>query len=140
MKTILSIMIILLTLNCGVELSDTKVKVIPREELVPVVPMPDDSIPADDAFVKYDTAPRKISQPEYICPYGAENNKIESRIFVKVLIDTQGNVRDVKIVKSDGVAECEEAAELIAYQTKWEPASLDGKPVVVWVIFKMVFN
>jgi len=97
-----------------------------------------DSLPTKDAFVEYDTPPEKISEVEYICPLGEDENQIKSTVWVKVLVDTLGMVRDALILKGDeNNKECEEAAIDIAYKARWKPAKLKGKPVAIWVSYKI---
>jgi len=105
------------------------------------IPLGDDGFPAKDAFVEYDTPPEKISEPEFICPMGESKNQIKSTIWVKVLVDTLGKVRDALILKGDeNNKECEEAAIDIAYMTEWKAGKLKEKPLALWISYKIKFE
>jgi TonB family protein len=78
--------------------------------------------------------------PEY--PPVAFRNGITGIVWVKVFVDSLGNVTQAEIVKEAEVkgAGFEEAAIAAAYKTKWRPAIIKGKPVDVWVTYKLEFN
>jgi len=101
----------------------------------------DDLLPAPDEFVAYEEAPEKIEdiRPQY--PEMARRAGIEGVVWVNALVDKEGKVRDVQILKNSGAnAGFEEAAIEAAKQTVWKPAISNGQPVALWVSYKIVFT
>jgi protein TonB len=96
--------------------------------------------PQPGEFVPHQEEPVSINQlkPEY--PPLAMQAGIEGEVKLLILVDKNGNVRDVKVVKPSGCsAGFEEAAIKAAYQTKWQPAISNGQPVAVWVGYPVRF-
>jgi len=97
-------------------------------------------LPAADEFVAYEEAPQQVEsvQPDY--PEMARRAGIEGVVWVKALVDKEGKVRDVIILKESGAnAGFEEAAIDAAMKTSWKPAISNGQPVAVWVSYKIDF-
>jgi protein TonB len=98
-------------------------------------------LPSSGEFVPYDEEPVPINEvkPEY--PSLAREAGIEGVVWVEVLVDRSGNVRDVRITKPSGCsAGFEEAATKAAYQTKWKPAVSNEQPVAVRVSYPVRFK
>lgn len=96
-------------------------------------------------FVKYDHAPKPIGgfaaiQKWVVYPEIARKAGIEGRVIVNVLIDANGSVADVKILKSLGHNGCDQAAINAVKSVKWQPALYQGEPVSVWVGIPVIFN
>ncbi|MFH2036464.1 MAG: energy transducer TonB, partial [Candidatus Zixiibacteriota bacterium] len=94
-----------------------------------------------DEFVAVDIMPEMIHQsvPEY--PINAKNNKIEAKVYVRALVDKKGEVKDVKIVKSDNPGlGFEEAAEKAAYACRYKPGIKNGEPITIWVTYCVTFK
>jgi TonB family protein len=105
------------------------------------IPLPDDNFPSDTDFVYYEEPPIIIESisPKY--PEIARRAGIEGVVWVSVLLDKSGNVRDVRISKDSGAnAGFEEAAIDAARRTVWKPAISNGQPVALWVSYKIVFT
>lgn len=99
-----------------------------------------DLMPSPDQFVPFEEGPIQIRSvtPKY--PPLAERAGVEGMVWVKALVDKEGNVRDVIIVKESGAnAGFEEAAILAAKQTVWKPAIANGQPIALWVTYKVEF-
>ncbi|OGC94484.1 MAG: hypothetical protein A2W25_01500 [candidate division Zixibacteria bacterium RBG_16_53_22] len=124
-------------------------------DLAPVNPMEDMSgnidvdvdrvveelLPSPDEFVPFEEAPVQVVSvtPKY--PDLAQRANIEGTVWVKALVDKEGKVRDVIIVKNSGAnAGFEEAAIDAAKQTVWKPAISNGQPIAVWVTYKVDFK
>ncbi len=101
----------------------------------------DELLPSPDQFVPFEEAPVQIEvvTPKY--PDLAQRANIEGVVWVKALVDKEGSVRDVIIVKASGAnAGFEEAAIDAAKQTVWKPAISNGQPIAVWVTYKVEFK
>ncbi len=97
--------------------------------------------PAPDEFVIVDKQPvlKYAPEPEY--PEEALIEKIEGTVWVKVLVDSDGKVIKAFIAKGpEKDMGFEESALRNAKQRKYEPAEIDGKPVAVWIVYKIQFK
>jgi len=100
----------------------------------------DKSLPSPDEFIAIDVNPVLENQPQAVCPDSAKKANVEGSVWVKVLIDKQGSVRQALIAKGSGKkVGFEEAALTAAKQATWKPAMLNNKPVVVWVSYEIKF-
>jgi periplasmic protein TonB len=100
----------------------------------------DDLLPKPDEFVAYEEAPSPIEQVQPVYPEMARQAQVEGVVWVKSLVDKDGKVRDVIIVKPSGAnAGFEDAAIDAAKKTVWKPAISNGQPVAVWVSYKIEF-
>ena len=108
----------------------------PEEENIVIE---DDALPTPDEFVAFEIEPKPITpiSPEY--PELARKAGIEGTVWVKILIDKQGNVRDAQILRGIG-AGLDEAAIKALRSTKYTPAIQNNQPVAVWVAQRIIFN
>ncbi len=81
----------------------------------------------------------KSATPEY--PQGALEMGITGTICLKVFVDERGRILEAKIVEDSGKdVGFEEAALAAAMKTKWKPATSNGKPISVWITYKVDFD
>ncbi len=98
-------------------------------------------LPAPDQFVPYEEAPVQIETVQPVYPPLAQRASIQGVVWVNALVDKEGKVRDVIIVKDSGAnAGFEEAAVEAAKKTIWKPAIANGQPIAVWVTYKVEFK
>ncbi len=138
------------------EVQDEDVVLATREELAEIV-APDissqgngdnivvdindqDYLPAPDEFVPVEIQPEMVyyETPEY--PRLAKQAGITGVVWVKALVDKEGNVRDAMVAKTSGTASLDEAAVAAAKKNKFKPGIQNGRPVNVWVSYKVVFE
>ncbi len=111
-------------------------------------PRPDDSLyvmPARDSgasmpFWKVEVKPQPISIPQAEYPEKARKAGIEGQTVVYALIDTNGSVADVRVLKASGNADLDRAAAAAAREAKFRPARQHDKPVRVWVSLPFRFR
>ncbi len=97
-------------------------------------PNPSDFIPRDENPILLD-AP----VPDY--PEMARMAGIEAMVWIMVLVDTEGNVKDALISKSsDRELGFDEAALAAAWKRKYRPAMQNDQPVTVWISYKVKFE
>lgn len=72
-------------------------------------------------------------------PAEAKTNKIEGKVFVKVLVDTDGNVIDHQLVK-DPHKLLSDAVLAHVDELKFTPAQDKGKPTKAWVMIPFQFK
>jgi protein TonB len=102
---------------------------------------PEEYLPPSGEYVHREEEPVPINEvkPEY--PSLAREAGIEGVVWVEVLVDKNGDVRDARIIKPSGSsAGFEEAAIKAAYQTKWKPALNNNQPVAVRVTYPVYFR
>ena len=81
----------------------------------------------------------KSVSPEY--PQGALEMGITGTVWLKVLVDETGRIAEAKIVKDSGKdVGFEEAALAAALKTEWKPATVNGRPISVWITYKIDFD
>jgi periplasmic protein TonB len=106
------------------------------------VEIPDDEyMPAPDEFVPTEIPAEMISEatPEY--PRLAKQAGLEAVVWVKALVDKNGDVKKAMIYKSSGSkAGFDEMAVEAAYKCKFKPAVQNGRPVAVWVAYSVEFS
>jgi protein TonB len=78
-------------------------------------------------------------QPDY--PDLARRSGLEGTVWLEVLIDKDGNVRDAYVVKCNNSDRgFEEAALAAAWKSVWKPAVSNGLPIAVRVTYSVVFK
>ena len=65
---------------------------------------------------------------------------LEAQVVLRVRVDEQGRVSDVRISKSSGDNNLDAAAEWIGEQMRFEPARRDGEPVAALVDVPVTFD
>lgn len=68
-----------------------------------------------------------------IYPKRALMLKQEGVVVLQALIDTNGNIKDVKLATSSGYAILDKSATDAVWKWKFEPSVIDGTPSVSWV-------
>ena len=91
------------------------------EESIDIAPIPPGGI---QSFLKF------IGRT-YQYPAGAEAAKVQDRVIVTFVVEKDGNLTDVKLVKDLGYGTGEEAIRVIRKSEKWEPGYNNGKAVRV---------
>ena len=99
----------------------------PPEEEEPIVP-----------FYALSKKPVEIQRIQPVYPELAKKAGVEGKVVVKVLVDTNGEVEDAKMVKSNPLLD--EAALTAARQYKFTPAMQRDKKVKVWVSISFNFR
>lgn len=105
-----------------------------------VVDTSEDYIPGMDEFVPVEILPEMIHEvtPEY--PRLAREAGLEGVVWIKALVNKEGNVINAAVFKSSGVASLDDAAVAVAKQNKFKPGIQNGAPVICWVSYKCVFK
>jgi TonB family protein len=90
-------------------------------------------------FYKVDVKPKINKKVEPVYPKSARREGIKGKVFVKILVDTNGNVDTVVVLKSSNPI-FEKPAIEAAKKWKFTPAYLKGKRVKVWVAIPFIFK
>lgn len=64
-------------------------------------------------------------------PEQAAKNKVEGRVFVRFLVNTDGSIQDVQLLKGIGYGADAEAIRVVQAMPKWTPGKQKGQPVNV---------
>lgn len=135
------------------EVIDEDVVIASREELADIVApdvtaggdmiidiAEDEFLPGADQFVPVEIQPEMIyrHQPEY--PRLAKQAGITGVVWVKALVDKEGTVRQAMVSKSSGTVSLDEAAVNAAHKNKFKPGIQNGRPIAVWVTYRVEFK
>jgi len=109
----------------------------PTENLTP---RPDNYLPAPDEFVPVEQLPEMIYEEVPVYPELAKKVGMETELWIKCLVDKNGEVIKAMILKSSGNKENFDRAALdAAYKNKFKPALQNSQPVAVWITYKVDF-
>jgi protein TonB len=97
-------------------------------------------MPAIDEYIPLDNP---IKKEKAVCPrYPPTARKLEQQgiVYVKMLVDLNGSVMDVKVIKSSGYPLLDSEAVVTAYKTLFIPNTIMGKPIRFWVAMPVRFE
>ena len=101
----------------------------------------DKLLPDRGEFVPYDEPPVPVNSIQPVYPRLERRAGIEGDIWLQVMIDKEGKVRDVVVAKGSSDNEgFKQAAIEAAWKTVWKPAISNGQPVAVWITYKISFR
>ena len=73
-------------------------------------------------------------------PEAAKDKNISGRVFIQFVIEKDGSVTNVKVMRGIGGGCDEEAVRVVKAMPKWKPGKQKGKPVRVSYILPIVFK
>lgn len=73
-------------------------------------------------------------------PQEAKDKEIDGRVFVSFVVEKDGSVSNVKVLRGIGGGCDEEAVRVISAMPKWKPGIKDGKPVRVSYMMPINFK
>ena len=109
------------------------------EEYIPVA-MEDDEVEEAEIFTVVESMPKftggdgamnKYLRKNIEYPQMARESGIHGRVFVTFVVETDGRVTDIKILRGIGGGCDEEAVRVVKNMPKWIPGKQRGKPVRV---------
>jgi TonB family protein len=104
-------------------------------------PAVDEMVPDKNAYVAVDKNPEAIKQVQPVYPQQAKELGVSGKVYVQMLVDTDGHVIRADLAKSSGNASLDAAAIVAAKQWLFTPAiAPGGKPVRVWVMQAFTFK
>lgn len=113
------------------------------------VPVRGETDPEDEIFTIVEDQPQPIGgmaqfyqsiQANLEYPASAQSQGIEGKVFVQFVVDKDGSLTNVKVVKGIGSG-CDEAAvKVIQNADKWKPGQQRGKNVRVRMILPITFR
>ena len=73
-------------------------------------------------------------------PEAAKESNIEGRVILKFVVNEDGGVSDITVVKGLEGGCSEEAKRVVAGMPKWKPGKQNGRPVKVYFTLPIVFK
>ncbi|HCX99448.1 MAG TPA: hypothetical protein DG754_04835 [Bacteroidales bacterium] len=73
-------------------------------------------------------------------PELAAQNGIQGRVLLQFLIDTDGSVSNITVIRSEDLLLAEEAVRVISMSPKWEPGQQRNNPAKVIFTFPITFR
>lgn len=73
-------------------------------------------------------------------PLEAKKKRLEGRVYVQFIVERDGSLSEIKVVKSLGSGCDEEALRVIKMMPKWEPATKKGVTVRQRMIQNILFK
>ncbi|GAB3170284.1 TonB family protein [Telluribacter humicola] len=64
-------------------------------------------------------------------PLAATRAGVQGKVFINFVVTTEGEIKDIQILKGLGFGTDEEAVRIVSAMPRWQPGSQDGKPVNV---------
>lgn len=101
---------------------------------------PSESLPSPEDSIPIDVYPELIYEEPVDFPELARILRYGGLVEISALVDTQGVVQEVKVWKSSGSEFLDEAALASAWKNRFTPAMSRGKPVAVWVRYRVDFE
>ena len=126
----LSVLALLLMVNTNAMAQSKKVandKVIEKAEVMPQFPGGDQAM--------MDFVAKNVQYPEE-----AKEKEISGRVMVGFIVEKDGSISDVKVVKGIGGGCDEEAVRVVKAMPKWKPGKEKGKPVRVSYMMPFTFK
>lgn len=104
---------------------------------------------ADEIFTIVETQPEPVggmkSFYEYVSknlsyPGLARRNNIEGRVYIEFVVEKDGSLTDIKVIKGIGGGCDDEALRIIKEAPKWKPGKQRGRPVRVKMVLPIFFQ
>jgi protein TonB len=109
-----------------------------EEEDVPTQPVWHAEVPAEPHGGMADFLAYVAKQIEY--PRQARRMTIQGRVILEFVVDENGQIGQVKVVRGIGAGCDEEAVRVLAAAPKWKPAKQRGRPVKQRMTFPVFFK
>lgn len=128
--TVMSVLAILLMVNTNAMAQNKKAandKVLEKAEVMPEFPG------GEQAMMKF-----VAENVQY--PQEARDKEISGRVLVSFIVEKDGSIAEVKVVKGIGGGCDEEAVRVVKAMPKWKPGKDKGKPVRVSYMMPFTFK
>ena len=126
----LSVLALLLMVNTNAMAQNKKKandKVLEKAEVMPEYPGGDQAM--------MDFVAKNVQYPQE-----ARDKEISGRVLVSFIVEKDGSIADVKVVKGIGGGCDEEAVRVVKAMPKWKPGKDKGKPVRVSYMMPFTFK
>ena len=76
----------------------------------------------------------------FLYPEIAQEQNIQGRVLVQFIIDKEGKVKNLSIVKGAAESLDREVYRIFHIMPDWKPAKLNGEPIDVYITYPIVFK
>jgi TonB family protein len=118
---------------------------IRKDTIRPVANTPDNdviftAVEEQPGFPGGDGARMKFLQDNLVYPKKAKRDRIQGRVFVTFVVEKDGSISNIKVLRGIGGGCDEEAVRVTRLMPKWIPGKHDGQPVRVQFNFPIKFT
>ena len=99
-----------------------------------------DFIPPIDSFIKVEIYPEMIFEQKPDYPRLAQKAGITGTVWVSALVGENGSVQSAVVRRSSGTESLDQAAVDAARKCRYSPGIQNGRPVKVWVTYRVDFQ
>ena len=85
-------------------------------------------------FWKVETKPKALNSVKPVYPREARKKNLEGKVFLRFMVNIDGSVSKVRVLKSIGPKVFHKAAVEAILKYRFKPARSKGKPVPVWMM------
>ncbi len=97
-------------------------------------------LPPDTVVIRHDTPPKFIKEVDPVYPRIAKESGYSAYVEIKAFVDSTGKILKINYKSNRPNMGFEEAAVKSAHKGELTPATLKGKPVGVWIKYKVTFH
>jgi protein TonB len=123
---------------------NTKIKQGMRVSAPPPDPAPSTPEPAPTKLGyelgEVDQAPQILRKVNPMYPYSARRKNLTGKVVLKFLVNSNGGVEKVSVVKAEPEGVFEESARQAVRKWRFQPGVYQGEPVATWVVLPIQFN
>ncbi len=112
---------------------------LPKQPITPLVPGDVDSSKVLEFFM-VEVKPKVLHAVKPVHPEEAIRDSLEGKVFLKFIVNVDGSVSDVKVVRVIGLEVFRQAAIDAISQYRFKPAEHNGKVVPVWMVMPITFR
>ncbi len=132
-------------INLDIEMTEDMV----IEEVVQTVEEDVEEEDTDEIFIIVEESPQPIGGMaafyQYVndniqYPRQAQTMRIEGRVFVQFVVDKDGNLTDIEVIRGIGGGCDEEAVRVLENAPRWQPGKQRGRPVRVKMVLPITFK
>ena len=91
-------------------------------------------------FYMVEVKPKVLHSVKLVHPEEALRDSLEGKVFLKFIVNVDGSVSDVKVLRTTGSKVFQKAAIDAISQFRFKPAEHNGKPVAVWMTQPVTFR
>jgi periplasmic protein TonB len=116
---------------------DTSISTLDSGDILDSAP---ESIPPPDSLIIVEKWPELISECKPNYPELARSAGVEGNVWIKALVNANGDVDSAFVARSSGVEALDLAAAKAALRRKYSPGIQNGHPTRVWVAYIVKFS
>jgi protein TonB len=122
------------------DVNDTIVYVEQPEEIIPVEPKIFIIVEEMPEFPGGNAALLEFIQKNSVYPAEALSNNVQGRVILKFVVNTDGSIGKIEVLKSIDPLLDQEAVRVISTLPKFKPGKQNGVPVQVWHSVPVLFE